>query len=182
MNKFALHNKDLVKILMFISKIFNTKYKVVFLPIFSYISGNNNKERLVILVNYIVFELLVIFIKDLLKTDRPCLGQSGCPNYYDIPSGHSFGGIYFYLLLKNREYDENDNEFLKLSRKILLPILILRSISWLFVLIRFTLLYFFFSLSEVMSYFINWSIFTFNLKKSFPIMNPESSKRNIQYF
>jgi hypothetical protein len=128
MNKFALHNKDLVKMLMFISKIFNTKYKVVFLPIFSYISGNNNKERLVILVNYIVFELLVIFIKDLLKTDRPCLGQSGCPNYYDIPSGHSFGGIYFYLLLKNREYDENDNEFLKLSRKILLPILGLQPI------------------------------------------------------
>ena len=61
------------------------------------ISGKNNKDRLIILLNYIVFELLIIYIKNLLKTDRPCVAEKGCPPYYDIPSGHSFGGIYFYL-------------------------------------------------------------------------------------
>lgn len=127
MNKFALHNKYLVKLLMFISTIFD-RYVIIFLPFFTYISGKNNKDRLIILLNYIVFELLVIYIKNLLKTDRPCVAEKGCPPYYDIPSGHSFGGIYFYLLLKNRKYDENDNQFLKISRKIFLPILGLQPI------------------------------------------------------
>ena len=71
MNKFALHNKYLVKLLMFISTIFD-RYVIIFLPFFTYISGKNNKDRLIILLNYIVFELLVIYIKNLLKTDRPC--------------------------------------------------------------------------------------------------------------
>ena len=127
MNKLALGNKDLVKFLMFISRIFD-RYKIAFLPFFTYITGINKRDRTIILLNYFIFESLVMFIKNKLKTDRPCLGQEGCPMYYDIPSGHSFGGIYFYLLLKNRKYDENDSEFLKISRKIFLPILGLQPI------------------------------------------------------
>ena len=125
MNLLALQNKSIVALLMFISRIFDS-YKLFFLPYFTYITGVNNKDRLIILINYLFFEAIVMILKNVFKTPRPCFGEIGCPKYYDIPSGHSFGGLYFYLLLKNRNYTEeemNENPLLKISQQIFLPIL-----------------------------------------------------------
>ena len=130
MNLLALRNRNAVKVLMFISRIFDS-YKLFFLPYLTYITGVNARERLVIFLNYFVFEFFVMTLKNLFKTPRPCFGEDGCPKYYDIPSGHSFGGIYFYLLLLNRNYTEDEikkNPLLPISKQIFLIILGLQPI------------------------------------------------------
>ena len=96
-----IQNTYLYKVSLFFSKIFDFYYNIFSVPYLCYLSGDNNENRISIFSNYLFFLILNTILKNIIKSERPCLelGLDYCPKDYDIPSGHSFSGVYFSLLL-----------------------------------------------------------------------------------
>ena len=99
-----IQNTYLYKVSLFFSKIFDFYYNIFSVPCLCYLSGENQEKRISIFLNYIGFLIINTFLKEIIKSERPCskLDLKYCPKDYDIPSGHSFSGIYFSLLLLNK--------------------------------------------------------------------------------
>lgn len=104
MKKLNISKPYYKRISLFFSKIFDLYYILFFLPYLSYLSGDNKKKRFLLFFNYIIFIIINTFFKNIIRSDRPCIKESNCPQSYDIPSGHSLSGIYYFLLLKDKQF------------------------------------------------------------------------------
>ena len=111
------------KISLFFSKIFDIYYIFLSIPYLSYLSGENNIDRSSIFFNFIFFSIITGALKIIIKKERPCvdLDLDYCPPDYDIPSGHSLSGIYFSLLLLEKN-GKNIKNYISILPLILQPL------------------------------------------------------------
>ena len=111
------------KISLFFSKIFDFNYNIVSVPTLCFLSGINTKKRVIIFLNYISFVIVNSILKKIIKEERPCVDTQVdyCPPDYDIPSGHSLSGIYFSLLLLEKN-GKNIKNYISILPLILQPL------------------------------------------------------------